>query len=431
MNWFTPRKTRYKPGILHSLLSRPILDEETLSKASSIIESVKTRGDSALIEYLRDYHGTTSPVRVDESEVEEAYRSVPQRLIDALDKVKERIEKVARDTLPRGSESMLYPGLITGVKYEPVERVGVYAPGGLASYPSTVLMTGIPARVAGVKELYLATPPEENGRVDPLVLVAADMVGYDEIYRLGGAYAAAALALGTETVKKVDMIAGPGGKWFTAAKALLYGRVGVDFLAGPTELFIVADGSIEASWVAWDIAAQAEHSPDTTVILAVTSEDYADRVIEELSRIVARLETRGVVEESISRRGLVLLVEDLDEALRAANEYAPEHLYIAVENPSYRLLSQARNTGMITLGPYAPPALADYSTGANHVLPTMGWPRFTGGLTPACFLKPIYYVFTLRDGFRSACREAVLLSDWEGLKAHKMSVYVRGCDESG
>ena len=425
MNWFTRilQTIRYKPGEPVPKPSPSYLDEETISKAKEIVDKVSLLGDTALIEYLEEFHGIRDPrITVEQWELDEAYRLVGRDIVDSLETIKSRVEQVSKELKPSESEVMISKGLIVGVKWRPIEKVGIYAPAGNARYPSSVIMAGVPAYTAGSRYITVSSPPVgSDGKLDPAVLVAADLIGAERIYRIGGAYAAAAMALGTETVTRVDKIAGPGGRWFTAAKALVSQYTGIDMLAGPTELVVVADGSVEPRWVALDLAAQAEHSSDTTVYLVSDNEDYISRVDSELAEIKANRS------QLLIGNSYAIIVDDLREAVDVVRQISPEHLYIAMRDPPRDILEWEWSAGLVTLGEYSAPALSDYSTGANHILPTGGSARYRGGLTPLDFTRPVYYVYALRDGFKEACREAVILSEAEGLFLHSRSIRVRGC----
>jgi len=398
-------------------------------RVRSIIREVAERGDAALYEYLERFHGVRGRgVRLSEEEVEEAAGSVDRSVAEALRAAYERVESVARRMVPGDVVVETAPGLTVRVSYKPVARLGVYVPRGGASYPSTAVMVVAAARAAGVESIAVASPPGPDGSLDPAIVYAAGLGGVREFYRLGGAYAAAALALGTESVGRVDMIAGPGGAWFTAAKKLLYGTVGVDMLAGPTELVVVADGSVDASLVAWDMAAQAEHSPDTLVGVIALDEGYIEEVEAELGRIVSELPTGDTVRASLQRSGFAYRAGSLEEALEMVNMMAPEHLYVASNKVDSRIVSRlVRNVGAVTVGEWAAPAISDYTAGSNHVLPTDGWARFRGGLSPLDFLKPIYIVEASEEGFKASCRDAVKLAHYEGLPGHAGSLKARGC----
>ncbi len=425
MNWFTRvlQTIRYEPGKPVPKPSPSYLDEETLSKAREIIDKVSLLGDTALVEYLEEFHGIRDPrITIEQWEIDEAYRLVGREVAESLETIKSRVEQVSRELKPSESEVMISKGLIVGVKWRPIEKVGIYAPAGNARYPSSVIMAGVPAYTAGSQYLTVSSPPvSSDGRLDPTVLVAADLIGAERIYRLGGAYATAAMALGTETVTRVDKITGPGGKWFTAAKALVSQYTGIDMLAGPTELVVVADGSVEPSWVALDLAAQAEHSSDTAIYLVSDNEDYISRVDSKLAEIKANMS------QLLIGNSYAIIVKDLRDAVSVVKEISPEHLYIAMRDPPRDILEWEWSTGLVTLGEYSAPALSDYSTGANHILPTGGSARYRGGLTPLDFTRPVYYVYTLRDGFKEACREAAILSEAEGLFLHSRSIRARGC----
>lgn len=429
MSWFTRvRVLEYSPGS-RLCLRRPYSPGSLEGKVKSIVDEVERLGDEALARYLERFHGVRGvPVSVEDWEFDEAYKLVEGDVVEAMREAYGRALEASRAARPGDVEVETAPGVRVGISFKPVGRVGVYAPAGRARYPSTALMVAAAARAAGVGELYLSSPPTRGASPDPYVLVAADIAGYRRVYRLGGAYAAAAMALGTESVARVDVLSGPGGAWFTEAKRILSARVGVDVIAGPTELFIIADGSVEASWVAWDLAAQAEHSPDSFIVVASQDRGYLERVLAEVESIASRVGTGETILEALSRGGYVVAVRDLRDAVELANEVAPEHVYIAVDgSEAWELASRIFNAGAVTVGPYAAPALNDYSTGANHVLPTGGWARVQGGLSPLSFLRPVYTVEVDREGFRRSCGPAETLAAAEGLPAHAGSLRVRGC----
>lgn len=399
------------------------------ARVREIIRDVAERGDDALYSYLEKFHGVTGlSIRLSEDEVESALERLDPAVARALEEEADRVKSVAESMTPRPVSVETAPGLTVKVAYRPVERLGVYVPRGAASYPSTAVMVVATARVAGVNEIAVASPPASDGSLDPAIVYAASILGVREFYRLGGAYAAAALALGTESVRRVDMLAGPGGAWFTAAKKILYGMVGIDMLAGPTELLVIADGSVEPRIVAWDLAAQAEHSPDTMVGLIALDNDYISRVESELERIADSLPTGDTIIASVNESGFSFKANSLNEALDLADSIAPEHLYIASRDLDGDTVARlVRNAGTVTVGLWAAPALSDYTAGSNHVLPTDAWARFRGGLSVLDFLKPIYIVESNELGFSSSCRNAVILAEYEGLPGHAGSLKARGC----
>ena len=420
------RIVRYKPGTIRRF-PRFDVPGDIVDRVKDIISRVESEGDKALLDYLKEFHGVSGlGIRVEDWEIDRAYRMVDENAVTVIEEVADRVRRVAVRLKP--SDTIIEPaaGVRVMVKWVPVGSVGGYAPGGRASYPSTVIMLGVTAREAGVESLYLSSPPRVDGMPDPLVLVTADVIGFTGIYRLGGAYAAAAMAIGTETVKRVDVLTGPGGTWYTIAKALLHRYAKIDLIAGPTELFIVADGSINPSWIAHDIAAQAEHSPDTKIVLAVTSIEYGYRVLRELDKIIGG-DRDSTIYRSLSGNGILLLVNDVDEGISAANEYAPEHLYIASNNIGEEIVNKIVNAGSVSIGPYTPPALTDYATGANHILPTYAWARSEGGLTLYKFMKPIYINVVTDNGLKAICRSSINMAKWEGLPFHGKSVKIRGC----
>ena len=398
-------------------------------KVKAIIDDVAKRGDKALYDYLERFHGVRGlPVRLSEEEVTRYANLVDESVAAALKDAARSAESVARAMLPSEVTVETWPGVRVIVAYRPIERLGVYVPRGGASYPSTAVMVLAAAKAAGVRSVAVASPPGSDGSLDPAIVYAATIFDVREFYRLGGAYAAAALALGTESVPKVDMIAGPGGAWFTAAKKLLYGVTGIDMIAGPTELVVVADGSIEPELVAWDLAAQAEHSSDTLIGLVALEEDYISAVEAKLEEIASNLPTGSIIRESISRSGFAYVARSVEEALQLSNDIAPEHLYIAIDDADLEyVLRLVRNVGAVTVGRWAAPALSDYTAGSNHVLPTDGWARFRGGLSVLDFLKPVYLVEATREGFAKSCGSAVNLAEYEGLPGHAGSLKVRRC----
>ncbi|MEB3779183.1 MAG: histidinol dehydrogenase [Desulfurococcales archaeon] len=434
MVWFIGvRILEYKDRSIINVLKRPYSTSNLESKVKGIIREVLVGGDKALVDYLERFHRVRGrPLKVEEWEVEEAYKRVGEKAVETIKLLYNKAATVAERLKPPSVTIDTWPGVRVIVEYKPVKRVGIYVPAGNASYPSTVIMTVSAARAAGVDELYLSSPPRSDGGIDPYILVAADIGGVNAVYRLGGAYAAAAMAIGTESVEKVDMIAGPGGAWFTTAKRLLSEYVGVDFIAGPTELLIIADGSVDAEWVAWDIAAQAEHSEDTFIVLASTSRDYVRSVLDWLEYIVDKVDRGSVIANALSNGGYAVIVNDVMEAVEIADVIAPEHVYVASSKPEAPLIArQIRNAGSISVGPYSPPALSDYSTGSNHVLPTGGWARVRGGLTPLDFLKPVYINLSSGRGFKEACFPAFFMARVEGLSSHAYSLKVRGCSVDG
>jgi histidinol dehydrogenase len=397
-------------------------------KVRSIIENVRKRGDEALIHYTHLFDGLRIPVhqlRVKRSEVEDAYKKVPPDFLGTLKKATRRIQKFHQLQSKR-----LVPSLKkeeSGIELEqtmrPLERVGIYAPGGKASYPSTVLMAAIPAKAAGVQELLMVTPPQKGG-VSPAVLVAADLAGVDRIYRVGGVQAVAALAYGTKSIPKVDKIVGPGNQYVAAAKRLVYGEVDIDMVAGPSEIVIVSDGSPPPSFVAADLISQAEHDEMALAILITTSEAFGRKVKEEVGKQLASLKRRRVASESLNRRGAILIVKNLEQAMEVVNRIAPEHLELAVSRP-LSLKESVRHAGAVFLGPFTPEAIGDYMAGCNHILPTAGTARFSSPLGVEDFVKRINLVSATGRALERFEKDVKRFAQWEGLQGHYQAVQVR------
>ena len=412
-----------KASELEALLNRNKASlEEAKHAASKIIEDVRRRGDEALLEYTQAYDGVKldrSQLRVSKSEIEEAYQRLPPSLLKALKKAERNIRLFHRRQLPRRRQILVNAGGLRIVQvFQPLDSAGLYVPGGRAAYPSTALMLGVPASVAGVRRLVACTPPNRNGEINPAVLAALNMAGVSEIYRVGGAQAIAAMAYGTETIPRVCKIVGPGGLHVTAAKILVYGEVGVEFPAGPTELLVYAEREADPELVAAELESQAEHDPKAVPILLTTSERLAEAVYDRLSK------AEGRVREALQANGAILLVESLEEASSFISMFAPEHLAIHASKPG-RLLAKIRNVGAVSLGPYTPTAALDYALGPSHVLPTGGSARYASGLSVYDFLR-LYTVQSLsREGLKGLKKTITALAEVEGLRLHGKAVEER------
>ncbi|MEE8472928.1 MAG: histidinol dehydrogenase [Dehalococcoidia bacterium] len=399
-------------------------EELTPSQAvERIIAGVRDRGDDALVDYTRTLDGVElQSLESGEEDMARAQGEVPAEVVSALSLAAERIRSFHQAHKPEGSMDYSEGGL--GQLRLPLQRVGVYAPGGTASYPSTVLMTAIPARVAGVDEVFLATPPDREGRVPPAMLVAARLAGVDRVFPVGGAQAIGALALGTPSVPRVDKVCGPGNIFVQLAKRQVYGLVDIDGLYGPTETVILADGAADARLCAADLLAQAEHDPMASAVLITPSEPLALRVSEEIATQLLDLDRRDIAAAAIEGRGGIVLVRDMDEAIELANLYAPEHLALMVADAS-GYLGRIRNAGGIFLGETSPEALGDYMAGPSHVLPTGGTARFASPLGVDDFLKRIIVVSLNGDALRRLGPPTVALARAEGLGAHARAVEMR------
>ena len=398
-----------------------------------IVEAVRREGDAALLRYTERYDGvrlTPEELRVPRAEIEEAYEKVDPAFLEALRQAARNIASF-HEKQKRNSWIDLRPdGTLVGMSIRPLRRVGLYVPGGTAAYPSSVLMNVIPARVAGVKEIVMATPPATGGRagVDPYILVAAAEAGVSEIYRMGGAQAIAALAFGTETVPAVDKICGPGNIYVTLAKRNVYGVVDIDSTAGPSEIVVLADDTADARYVAADMLSQAEHDVMASAILVTTSRRLADETAEELKRQLAALPRESIAFQSLESRGAILLVGSLAEGAEVVNRLAPEHLEIMTEEP-LEAAALIENAGAIFLGPWSTEPVGDYFAGPNHILPTGGTARFSSPLSVDDFVKKTSLIQYSLEALRRDAAAIATLARREGLEAHARAVEIR--TESG
>lgn len=396
--------------------------------AKRIIDEVRAYGDKALIRFTARFDRVVlkpEQLTVSESEVKAAYKSVSKRVLKALKEAAENIERFQKLLLRRESWlKEVESGVTLGFVRRPIDSVGLYVPGGRASYPSTMLMLGIPARVAGVKRVVACTPPRTDGKVDPATLVAGDIARVDAVYKVGGVQAIAAMAYGTETVPRVEKIVGPGNVYVTAAKILTYGQVDIEFPAGPSEVMIVADGSADASMVASDLISQAEHDPNAAVVLVTTEEELAKGVAKLLSRSMARGKRSRIIASSLRRNGAILVAKDVDEMVGFVNAYAPEHLEIMTKDAK-RLLKRIKHAGTIFIGPYSTVVAGDYATGANHVLPTGGVARIRAGLSVDDFVKYPTVQILSKKGLKRLESIISTLASVEGLPGHRKAVEKR------
>jgi histidinol dehydrogenase len=392
---------------------------------AEIIDGVRTRGDAAVREYTQRFDGVAlEDVRIPESRWEEAYQNVSPEFLGALRAAAVNIRDF-HERQRRNSWFYTGPsGILLGQMIRPLRRVGVYVPGGRAAYPSSVLMNVIPAQVAGVSEIVLVTPPSRDGSFHPGVLVAARELGVAEVYGIGGAQAIAAMAYGTETVAAVDKIVGPGNVYVALAKQMVYGRVAIDMMAGPSEILVIADDSADPEYVAADLLSQAEHDPMAAAVLVTDSAGLARQVQDAVSRQLAALPRREIAEESLRRHGAILVVASREEAVALANRLAPEHLELLVERP-HEWLGKIENAGAVFLGPYSPEPVGDYFAGPNHVLPTNGTARFSSPLSVDDFLKKSSIIQYSEQALREHGDHIVALAEAEGLTAHANAVRVR------
>jgi histidinol dehydrogenase len=419
--------------ILNSFkLARPVLSRQDPKEMSGsdareqvvrqIISDVRSRGDAALIDYTRKFDRIKlSSLEVTQKQIQNAYLQVDAELVSALRLAAERISSFHQKQKEAIWQSV-QPG--SGQLIRPLERVGVYAPGGTASYPSTVLMTAIPARVAGVKEVILATPPQADGTVPPATLIAASMAGVDRIFSVGGAQAIAALAFGTESVPSVDKICGPGNIFVVLAKKLVYGVVDVDGLPGPSEVVIIADETANPAYCAADLLAQAEHDPLASAILVTTSKQLADEVNQEVEKQLKALKRQAIAAESLRKQGVIAVVDDIDEAVELANLYAPEHLCLMVKGAD-SLVGRLANAGCIVIGESATVVLGDYIIGPSHVLPTGATARFGSPLSVLDFIKLTSLINVDKATLKELGKTAATIARAEGLEAHARAVEKR------
>lgn len=398
--------------------------EEAVGK---IIADVRQRGDQALLEYTERFDGirlSPQDLLVRGREFGEAANSLDVDLFAALRTARDRIESFHRHQQAQGYQIKDHYGNVMGRVIRPLERVGVYIPGGRAAYPSSVLMCAIPARIAGVKEVIICTPPGRDGKVHPAVIAAAGLAGVTLIYRVGGAQAVAAMAYGTETIPKVNKIVGPGNIYVTVAKKMVYGAVDIDGLHGPSEVAIIADDKAPPAWVAVDLLAQAEHDPLAMAVLLTPAAGLIESVEQELESQLVRSDRRGVAEASLRENGAAVEVKTLEEALELANLMAAEHLELMVRDP-LPLLDQVENAGAVFLGYHSPVAMGDYSAGTNHVLPTGGSARYFSGLGVEDFVRRVDYFMGAEFGIEEWGRPAALIADAEGLSGHAQSIRYR------
>ncbi len=396
--------------------------EETVRE---ILTNVKARGDAALKEYCLQFdRAALSSLAVTDAEMKAALSKTDSRLLFTMRQAAENIRAFHQKQKREGFVMTEQEGVLLGQRILPLDRVGIYIPGGTASYPSTVLMNAIPAKIAGVREIIMVTPPAPDGAIAPQILAAAHIAGVDRIFKVGGAQAIAALAYGTETIPQVDKITGPGNMYVATAKRQVYGLVDIDMVAGPSEILIIADESADPFFVAADLLSQAEHDPMAAAILLTTDEQLALAVQSEVARQLYLLPRRTIAEKSILDHGRIVVVSSLREASQWSNAIAPEHLELCVEEP-FALLALIRHAGSIFLGHYTPEALGDYFAGPNHTLPTNGTARFSSPLSVDDFIKKSSFIYYTREALSEVQEQIVFFAQNEGLDAHAKSVSIR------
>ena len=408
------------------IFNRNIPTSNVSETVAEIIREVRTRGDSALRDYTAKFDGAVlDSLIVSPEEMEEAFKQVEPEFLAVLEKAAANIRKFhsrqVRNSFVINDEN----GIIMGQKVIPVDRAGLYVPGGTAAYPSTVLMDLIPAKLAGVPEIVMATPPGRDGKINPAILAAAKVGGADLIVKVGGAQAIAAMAYGTESVPKTDKIVGPGNAFVAEAKRQVYGTVSIDMIAGPSEILVVADGKSNPRHVAADLLSQAEHDRTASAVLVTDSMELALAVQKEIERQLPLLEREQIARVSIDQQGKIIVTENLREAIRAANEIAPEHLELCVDNP-FDYLDEIRHAGSVFLGRNCPEALGDYMAGPNHTLPTQGTARFSSPLSVDDFVKKTQFTYFTREALNRVAEDVALFARKEGLTGHANSALSRG-----
>ncbi|ASJ20939.1 histidinol dehydrogenase [Brachyspira hampsonii] len=407
------------------LLRSQFSHDDVNEKVKAILEDVKQNGDNALKKYAKMFdNAEIDNLRVTEKEIEEAYNRVDEKFKETLKLAYNNIEKFHKKQLRNSFITNEEDGIVMGQIINPIEKVGVYIPGGTAVYPSTVLMNVIPAKVAGVNEIILVSPPNKEGKINDNILAAAKIAGVNKVFKTGGAQAIAALSHGTESIPKVYKIVGPGNIYVAMAKRLVYGEVSIDMVAGPSEVLIIADDTANPIHIASDMLAQAEHDKLASSILITTSKDISEKVKEELYKQLEKLSRKDIAMESIENNGRIIITETIDEAVYISNEIAPEHLEISIKEP-FSVLSKIKNAGSIFLGDYTPEALGDYLSGANHVIPTSGTAKFASPLSVDDFIKKSYITYYTKDALEKVKDNIINFAEHESLEAHANSIKVR------
>ena len=392
---------------------------------AAIIKDVRENGDKAVLAYTKKFDkADLASLEVSEEEIEAAYASVSPSFRRILKKSASNIRAYHKKQIRKGFMMKKADGIILGQKITPLERAGIYVPGGTAAYPSTVLMDCIPAKLAGVDEVVMVTPPSADGTVNPAILAAARVAGVDRIFKIGGAQAVAALAYGTESVPAVDKIVGPGNAFVAEAKRQVFGKVAIDMIAGPSEILIISDGKTNSAWIAADLLSQAEHDRMASAVLVTDSMELAEAVRDELETQLEALPRRDIARVSIDGNGKIIVCEDLDAVVEMSNRIAPEHLEVCVDEP-FKYLDKIRNAGSIFLGRYCPEALGDYYAGPNHTLPTSGTARFSSPLSVDDFIKKSAFSYYEKGALEKAYRDVAAFARKEGLDAHARSAEAR------
>ncbi len=413
---------------ISEFIPRNVLQIDSIKESvTDIITEVKKKGDKAILEFTKKYDGVElfeSEIKVTQEEISDAYDKIDKNLLKALKYAKKNLIKFQRAQIRKDWMIKIEKGVNAGQIYRPLESIGIYIPGGRAIYPSTVLMTAAPACVAGVKEIIICSPPQSNKKIAPEIIVAASEFNINNIYKVGGAQAIAAMALGTNTIPKVQKIVGPGNKWVNAAKQILSNTVAIDTPAGPSEVLIIADNSADYNLVIVDLLSQIEHDSDNVGIIISTSTDLIENIINNLESYVEKSERKDIIKTALKNNTLIIEAKDIEDCIRICNLIAPEHLEIMIKNPK-NILQKIINAGAIFIGPNTPVSLGDYSAGTNHVLPTGGNASKYSGLNLYDFLKIIEVLECDIDGLKTLSKSSSIIADFEGLPAHKKSIEKR------
>lgn len=395
---------------------------------SGIVDNVRRNGDKAVLEYCERFDGVKlESLEVTKEEIDEAVGLVEPKFLEILSAAAANIRQF-HEKQARTGFSTEKDGIVTGQKITPIEKVGLYVPGGTAAYPSTVLMDSIPAKIAGVKEMCIVTPPDKSGKVNPVILAAAKIAGVDRIFKVGGAQAVAALAYGTESIPKVDKIVGPGNAFVAEAKRQVFGMVAIDMIAGPSEILVVSDSKSNPEFVAADLLSQAEHDKNASAVLVTDSLEFAKSVSDALERQIPKLLRSEIARASIDKNGKIIVAADLKEAIEVSNEIAPEHLELCVDEP-FKYLDLVKNAGSVFMGRYCPEALGDYYAGPNHTLPTSGTAKFSSPLSVDDFIKKTQFTYYTKDALKEVANDVAFFAEKEGLTAHAKSATIRFEDE--
>ena len=411
------------------IFARSVPKTDVAGTVAEIIKNVRDNGDKALFEYCEKFDkAQLSSLAVTKEEIDEALSLVEPEFLEILEKAAKNIRKFHSRQVRNSFIINDEDGIVIGQKIIPVDRAGLYVPGGTAAYPSTVLMDAIPAKIAGCREVVMVTPPTKDGKVNPVILAAAYVAGIDRIFKVGGAQAIAALAYGTQSIPKVDKIVGPGNAFVAEAKKQVFGVVSIDMIAGPSEILIVADGKSNPAYIAADLLSQAEHDKMASAVLVTDSAELARNVSTELEKQIPLLERREIARESIDVNGKIIVADTLDAAIEIANEIAPEHLELCVDNP-FDKLDSIRHAGSIFMGRNCPEALGDYFAGPNHTLPTSGTAKFSSPLSVDDFIKKTQYTYYTKDALKKVAFDVAAFAKKEGLTAHAKSAVIRVEDE--